>query len=236
MPDVRTLRRDRGMLGPFVPGFPLLLRLVLAAAALSLGTAAAADEIRVVTGGDAFASEGDSGFVLIGSGFRFAGEVPPGITAALGQCVIFLCSPGDPVALSADATPHLFDPGPAAFNGQDFGTVFLDGDLRFHAPIVTVPVVARNGLVEVSAPFTFTAMLSGFVSPQLTGAPLFSTRLRGRGAVTLSFTNSAEFGAFADRVSYRFQDAAATPEPASILLIGFGLGGLLARGRRSLHD
>ena len=58
---------------------------------------------------------------------------------------------------------------------------------------------------------------------------LFSTRLRGRGAVTLSFTNSAEFGTFADRVSYRFAESAATPEPGTILLLASGVAGLWKR-------
>jgi PEP-CTERM motif len=211
-----------------------MLRILLVAAAVwSMSASAFAEPIRIVTRGDGFASEGINSFVLVGEGFRFEGEEPPGMSAVFGQCVIFLCSPGQTLDLSTHAEPHLNDPELTVFDGQTFDPAFLQGDLDFHAGTATVPVTPLDGFAEITAPFSFTGHLSAFDNPELAGNPLFSTRLLGSGTLSVIFTNRAEFGTFVEQVSYRFEDAAAaTPEPGTLVLLGSGLVGLIARKRR----
>jgi hypothetical protein len=234
MREPRLLMFRERHVGLSIPRSAGMLRILLVAAAVwSMSASAIAEPIRIVTRGEGFASEGINSFVLVGEGFRFEGEEPFGIGAVLGRCVIFLCSPGQTLDLSAHATPGLFAPDPAIFDGQTFDPAFLQGDLDFHAGTATVPVTPLDGFAEITAPFSFTGHLSAFDNPELAGNPLFSTRLLGTGTVSVVFTHSAEFGTFAEQVSYRFEDAAAaTPEPGTFVLLGSGLVALIARKRR----
>ena len=203
----------------------------------TVSSTAYADSIRVVTAGDVDAHEGDNTFVLIGSDFHLSGEVPLG--GPLSQC--FPCTPGMTIDLSTTAGVGRFG-DPATFDGQTFdgfpqpnGGPFFSGQFSFASGTVTVPDVLLDTIVERSAPFVFTGNLAAFDNLGLSGTPLFSTNLTGRGTAVLQFSNNTQVGLLASRISFRFEPAAAaTPEPATIFLVGPALAGLaLVRRRRS---
>ena len=88
--------------------------------------------------------------------------------------------------------------------------------------------------------FTFTGTLAGFANLGLTGTPLFSTQLIGGGGpfgVSVEFENlSAATGTRVFEVIYNFDNAAATPEPGSLLLFGSGAAWVAARWRKRRRE
>lgn len=85
------------------------------------------------------------------------------------------------------------------------------------------------------APFTFTGMVNAFDGT--TGAPLFERRFYGQGQTTFYYYPAdywaahPERGAFGDFFVYVY-DVEPVPEPATMLLLGGGLGLLTLRHRR----
>jgi PEP-CTERM motif-containing protein len=80
-----------------------------------------------------------------------------------------------------------------------------------------------------------TGRVRGFSNIQLAGAPLFDVTLFGTGTARGSETTAGpgDYNLASIVVRYEFDpSASATPEPASMLLLGTGVVGLLARSRR----
>jgi hypothetical protein len=197
--------------------------------ALLLGTpVASADPILVATAGGVSAGGSETGFGFIGSSFSIGGlHVMWDPVATCGPC-----APGTSVNLSSTVTMF---PGPLGFAHIDgiVSTQPVDfiGTFAFDAGSALVPDVAVGGTGSASSSFTFTGTLAGFADADLDTVPLFAVSIIGSGTARLQFVNAGA-GVTMGQISYEIQDAAATPEPGSLFLIGSGGALLAARWRR----
>jgi hypothetical protein len=111
---------------------------------------------------------------------------------------------------------------------------YLNGSLNFDVIPVEIPPASAGSVLTLSAPFTAAGRLFGTSEPLGRGSVLFDVLLTGRGTATVQAdavdTNLFRTGG----VFYEFAEApAATPEPATLLLMGTGIAGVLLRRRHA---
>lgn len=210
-----------------------------------LPTSAAADPVRVTWGQFNIDHEGDH-YYFSGSGFDLKLSFDPetllnyGLWVEkvwnAGTCLVPMrdetCVLGETIDVSF-ATPGETDMGvgDATIDGTSYERVAIRGTLDFDvAPILLTDDIAQD-FTAMRSPFVFSGLIRGLSN----GTELFNLSLSGSGRIyTPLYREGDRFFGEEGKVVYEFEDVAATPEPASVVLLLSGIAGIAARRRGAI--
>jgi hypothetical protein len=213
---------------------------MVVAACLSLAAPAAADPIRITSGALVYTGPPGSPVVVefSGDGLTFSGRSQP-FAISLSpyeSCLVPECLPGTTLDLRTPGTGPTYIGGSAAtYQGQVYGNL---GGLVSVADIYTewtgsllIPEDFTGG--SLTAPFAFSGYFQ-YTDDNFTTVKRVPLLGAGTATVTMGrYRPDIDPDAFLTQsVRFDFADVAATPEPASMLLVATGLVGLVARRRR----